>query len=139
MRRQHQERGAATIFVIGMSVVLLVCGGLVIDGGLAINARMRAADDAEQAARVAADSIDEGLLRTEGTIVINQDLANQRAADYLVARGYTPGRYQVTFPVGGGVRVAVQDTTKTTLLQLVQITTFEIDAAATAEPETEAN
>lgn len=136
--RQRLERGAATIFVIGMSIVLLVCGGLVIDGGLAINARMRAADDAEQAARVAADSINEDLLRSTGTISINQDLARARAADYLLARGYTQGRYQVTFP-GEGVRVAVQDTTETTLLQLINVTKFDVDAAATAEPETEPN
>ncbi len=137
-RASRQERGAATIFVIGMSIVLLVCGGLVVDGGLAINARMKAADDAEQAARVAADSIDQGLLRSQGVIAIDQTMAASRAASYLVDRGYTPGRYQVTFP-GDGVRVAVQDTTETTLLQLVNISTFEIDAAATAEPETEAN
>lgn len=136
MTDQRRERGAATIFVIGMSIVLLVCGGLVVDGGLAINARMKAADDAEQAARVAADSIDVDLLRSNGVISINENLARQRAADYLIARGYTPGRYQVTFPPGG-VRVAVQDTTETTLLQLVQITKFDVDAAATAEPETE--
>lgn len=136
MNRQRREAGAATIFVIGMSIVLLVCGGLVIDGGLAINARMKAADDAEQAARVGADSIDIDALRSTGVVSINEGLARQRAAGYLEGRGYTPGRYQVVV-VGNSVEVAVQDTTETTLLQLVGIRTFEVDAAATSEPATE--
>ncbi len=130
------ERGAASIFVIGMSIVLLVCGGLVVDGGLAINARMKAADDAEQAARVGADSIDVDALRSTGVVTVNEGLARQRAAGYLEGRGYTPGRYQIAV-VGNAVEVQVQTTSDTTLLQLVNIPPFQINAAATSEPETE--
>ena len=54
----RSEQGSATVFVIGFAIVLFLCAGLVIDGGLAINKRMRIADDAEQAARIGADSID---------------------------------------------------------------------------------
>ena len=57
MRRRRDERGSATVFVIGFALILFLCAGLVIDGGLAINKRMRIADDAEQAARIGADSI----------------------------------------------------------------------------------
>lgn len=134
--RRLRERGAASIFVLGMSLVLLVCGGLVVDGGLAINARMRIADDAEQAARVGADSIDEATLRSTGDLVIDKDLAGTRAAGYLQNLGYAPGEYDIALG-DGGVVVQISDRSDTTLLKLVGINSYEINARATATPETE--
>lgn len=134
-RAVRDERGAATVFVIGMSVVLFVCAGLVVDGGLGINARMKVADDAEQAARVGADSIDVAALRAGGGIVIDPGLARQRAADYLVARGYGPGQYTVDVN-DGTVVVDVTDTTDTIILSIVGISSFDVRAGATAQPET---
>lgn len=136
MNPRRTERGSASIFVIGMSIVLLVCGGLVVDGGLAINARMRVADDAEQAARVGADSVDIDLLRAGGALVINQDLARQRADAYLAGRGYAPGQYAVAVD-GDRVQVSVQDTTETTLLKLVNIDEYDVRADAASTPQTE--
>ncbi|MET0447618.1 MAG: Tad domain-containing protein [Aeromicrobium sp.] len=130
----RRERGSASIFVIGMSIVLLVCAGLVVDGGLAINARMRLADDAEQAARAGADSINIDLLRKDGAIAINEGEARRRAAGYLAERGY--GTYEVDFD-GNAVVVHVTGTSRTTLLKLVNIPDFAINAEARAEPETE--
>lgn len=134
MRRD--ERGSASIFVLGMSIVLMVCAGLVVDGGLAINARMRVADDAEQASRIAADSIDEPLLRSGGAIEIDPALAAQRSADYLNGRGYTPAQYSLEIE-GETVSVTVRDTTDTMILGVVGIDTYDVEAAASAEPETE--
>lgn len=138
MRRptMRDERGAASIFVLGMSVVLLVCAGLVVDGGLAINARMRVADDAEQAARAGADSIDLDILRAGGGLVVNKSLAAQRAADYLGTRGYTPDEYDLDVD-GQTVSVTVSDTTDTMILGVVNIDTYPVHAAATATAETE--
>ncbi|PJJ53570.1 putative Flp pilus-assembly TadE/G-like protein [Mumia flava] len=135
--RGESERGSAAVFVVGMSIVLLVAAGLAIDGGLALNARMRVADDAEQAARVGADSLDIDRLRADGTIVIDVGLARQRAASYLTQRGYAPGQYAVSVaPAGAEVEVSVEDTTDTALLGLVNIDTFDVRAAASAEPAT---
>lgn len=136
MRRVRDERGAASIFVLGMSVVLLVCAGLVVDGGLAINARMRVADDAEQASRVGADSINLDILRAGGGVVIDQGLAAQRSAEYLSSRGYTPGQYSLNVE-GETVSVTVRDTTDTMILGVVGIDTYDVEAAASATPETE--
>lgn len=137
MRRAgRDERGSASIFVLGMSIVLMVCAGLVVDGGLAINARMRVADDAEQASRVGADSINLDILRAGGGIVIDPDLAAQRSADYLNGRGYTPGQYSLDIE-GETVSVTVRDTTDTMILGLVGIETYDVGAAASATPETE--
>lgn len=137
--RRRGERGSAAVFVIGMSLVLFVCAGLVVDGGLAINARMRVADDAEQAARVAADSIDVALLREGGSLVISQGTAEQRASAYLSGRGYNRNQYEIDVADdGGSVEVSVQDTTGTSLLKLINIDTYEVNAGATAVPATEA-
>lgn len=136
-RATKSDRGSATVFVIGMSLMLLVCAGLVVDGGLALNARQRAADDAEQASRLAADSINVDELRATGTIVINPDLARKRAAGYLQSRGYTTDNYGIEPDVDtGAVRVRVRDTTSSLILGLVGIPTFTVNAAATSTPET---
>lgn len=132
----RDERGMAALFVIGMSVMLLVCAGLVVDGGLAINARMRVADDAEQAARVGADSIDLDVLRQTGAIQIDAGLAQQRAAGYLSTRGYGAGQYAVQVQGDGSVDVEVEDTTTTLLLGIVGIGQFSLGAGATATPQT---
>ena len=135
-RRPDRERGAATIFVLGMSIVLFVCAGLVVDGGLAIGARMRVADDAEQASRVGADSINVGVLRDTGVIQIDEGLAGTRAAGYLADRGYGAGQFNVDVQDGGNVRVVVRDTTTTLILGLIGIGTYDVEAAATSEPDT---
>ncbi|MCW2790385.1 MAG: pilus assembly protein TadE [Aeromicrobium sp.] len=138
MSARRDERGSAAIFVIGMSLVLIVCAGLVVDGGLGINARMRVADDAEQAARVAADSIDVDLLRSGGGLVINEQLARQRAASYLGRRGYGAGQYAIDVD-GNQVDVEVRDTTETTLLKLINVDSYDVRATASSVPQTEAD
>lgn len=135
MSARRDDRGSASIFVLGMAGVLLVCAGLVVDGGLAINARMRIADDAEQAARVGADSINVDALRNGGDLVINEGEAQSRAASYLQARGYAPGQYRV-LPEGNRVVVTINDTSDTALLKLVGISKFDINSRATSTPET---
>ncbi|RLV56876.1 hypothetical protein D9V41_03645 [Aeromicrobium phragmitis] len=130
------ERGAATVFVVGMSIVLLVCAGLVVDGGMGIAARMRVADDAEQASRVAADSINLELLRETGEIAINPALARQRAESYLMDRGYSPGRFEVLPASDQSVRVEVRGTSETYLLKLIGINSYEVAARATSSPQT---
>ncbi|MFC7645034.1 pilus assembly protein TadG-related protein [Streptosporangium lutulentum] len=55
-----------SIFTVLFSVVVFLLAGLLVDGGAAINARLRAADVAEQAARAAADQVDVEYLRETG-------------------------------------------------------------------------
>jgi Flp pilus assembly protein TadG len=57
--------------VFAIAVVFLTA--LIVDGGVALNARARATDIAGQAARAAADDIDIVTLRTSGKIVIAPD------------------------------------------------------------------
>jgi hypothetical protein len=59
-----------SVFTVVFSVVVFLLAGLLVDGGAAINARLRAADIAEQAARAAANQIDVEHLRATGQAVL---------------------------------------------------------------------
>ena len=133
----RDERGSATVFMIGFALVLFLCAGLVIDGGLAINKRMRVADDAEQTARIGADSIDVNLFRKTETIVIDQTLARRRMTEYATSLGYTADDWEPTWPDGpnGGVRVEIQRPSKTYILQMFGVE-FNVHAEAIAVPDT---
>jgi Flp pilus assembly protein TadG len=132
--RSRDEQGSATVFVIGFAIVLFLCAGLVIDGGLAINKRMRIADDAEQAARIGADSIDVAEFRRTETLVIDKQLARQRIAGYLGSLGYGGGRWTADIQAGR-VSVSLNDTSKTYILNLFHVR-FPVRASAEAVPDT---
>jgi Flp pilus assembly protein TadG len=127
------DRGAATVFVVTFAIVLLVLAGLVVDGGLAINARQRVADDVEQAARAGSQHIDLNTLRGSGLVRIDAPAARLAAARFLQARGYPRGgiRIQAT-----DQQVTASATIKqpTALLSLIFIDDFTITASGTARP-----
>jgi Flp pilus assembly protein TadG len=129
------ERGAISALVVGLIVMLFVVAGLVVDGGLAINARQRAYDDAEQAARAGANQVDTLALRTSGLVTILPAQAHTAAVDYLIGRGYDPGRIQVSVQQNE-VTVTAEETVDTTLLQLIFISSFDVSGSATARPAT---
>ena len=52
------ERGSITVFVVVFAIAVVFLTGLILDGGIALNARERAVDMAGQAARAAAGDID---------------------------------------------------------------------------------
>jgi Putative Flp pilus-assembly TadE/G-like len=133
--RRRDEQGSATVFVIGFAIVLFLCAGLVIDGGLAINKRMRIADDAEQAARIGADSIDVNAFRHTETPVIDKQLARQRISGYMADLGYGSGQFSADI---GEDRVGleVRDTSKTYILDFFGIR-FPVRASAEAVPVTD--
>lgn len=64
------DRGTVSMFTVLLTPTVFILAGLLFDGGLAIHARQRAYDMAEQAARVAANDIDEQKLRADGTVQI---------------------------------------------------------------------
>ena len=129
--QDREDSGSATVFVLGFTVVLLAMAGLVIDGGLALNARQRVADDVEQAARAGSQNLDQNALRADGTVQIDADAADIAATDYLLARKYTS--YVVT-ATPGKVVVTATTTQPTTLLSLIFIKNFTITATGQAEP-----
>jgi Flp pilus assembly protein TadG len=134
LSKPHDERGSATVFVIGFALVLFLCAGLVIDGGLAINKRMSIADDAEQAARIGADSIDVTEYQRHENLVIDQGLARQRIAGYLSDLGYGADNWTADINADD-VSVSVRDTSKTYILNLFHVR-FPVRASAQAVPDT---
>jgi Flp pilus assembly protein TadG len=128
-----REAGSATIFVIGFALILLAMAGLVVDGGLALNARQRAADDVEQAARAGSQHLNLDVLRQQGLVQIDSDQARQAAVDFLIARHYPANRIEVTADAGQ-VLVTAETTQKTTLLSLIHIDQFTIRASGQARP-----
>jgi hypothetical protein len=54
------------VFTVVFAIAVVALTALILDGGVAMNAKERAAAIAEQAARAAADNIDVGVLRTTG-------------------------------------------------------------------------
>jgi len=131
--RRRDQRGSATVFILGFATVLMVGAGLVIDGGLALNKRSQVTDDAEQAARTGANSIDLDALRSRGELVVNAAEASAVATDFLSARGYT--NISVTVD-GNEVSTSAEATVDTAILSLVGIGSFTVQGEATATPET---
>ncbi len=129
------ERGAISALIVGLIVMLFVVAGLVVDGGLAINARQSTYDDAEQAARAGANQVDTLTLRTSGVVTILPAQAQSAAVDYLIGRGYDPGRIQVSVQQNE-VTVTAERTVDTSLLQLIFISSFDVSGSATARPAT---
>jgi Flp pilus assembly protein TadG len=118
------ERGSAALFVAIFAPAMIFLAGLVIDGGAAIEARQRASDIAEQAARAAAGKCDVAVLRAKGVCRITSQAVAQAAAEpFLADNGVTtfsvvrtrevdPNEYE-------GVEVSVTITFTTTLLGIV--------------------
>src|SRR5690625_2081284 len=82
-RRLRSERGSFSAMIIGLIVMLLMVVGLVIDGGLALNARAQTYDDLEQAARLGANEIDAGALRSSCQVVLIPGQAEAKATAFL--------------------------------------------------------
>ncbi|PWN04575.1 pilus assembly protein TadE [Nocardioides silvaticus] len=131
-RTRRDERGAASAFVLGMAITLLVVAGLVVDGGGALNARMTLADDVEAAAVAGAQATDELRLRADDVLVIDPAEARERAAAVLAGRGYEGIRIVVT---DESVTVTARDRVPTLMLNLIGINEFDIEATATSEAE----
>lgn len=66
LRERLDDRGSGAAAVIIFAVLFLAIAAFVVDGGMSISQRERAADLAEQAARYAAQDIDVEELRRSG-------------------------------------------------------------------------
>jgi Flp pilus assembly protein TadG len=129
------ERGSATIFVLGFAMVLFAGAGLAIDGGRAINARDKATDVAEQAARAGADQLDQGALRNGGTVVLDQGAARARADSFVRVAGYAP----TTTTTANAVTVRASATYRTALLGIIGINSIDVSGIASASSATGIN
>lgn len=133
------ERGSMSVFTVLFSVVVFLLAGLLVDGGAAINARLRAADIAEQAARAGADRIDVEYLRATGQARLLGDSEVCARADEVVGAHdgdeVTRGRCEVS----GGLEVTVTVTVRVRwtafFLGALGFTGSEMEGEATAAPD----
>lgn len=140
MRRKgrfwRRDRGSLSMFVVLFTPVVLMLAGLVVDGGIALNARERAADVAQQAARAGADDLSVVSLRS-GQVT----LAPTACAVALSFVSKYDGVHAVpdgcsTSMANGlpAVNVTVTITVPTQLLDAIGIDTFTEEATGSASP-----
>lgn len=84
------DAGSIAVFTVMFALAVMFLTALIVDGGIAMNARQRAADIAEQAARAAAGDINVATLRTTGAVQIGPGacgLAGQLVQRYAQGAG----------------------------------------------------
>ncbi len=130
-RLGEDDAGMVTAFVVIFTLALIVMAGLVLDGGLALSAKVQAIDDAQAAARAGAQAIDIPLYRSTGQITLDPAQATTDAERYLAQSGHT-GTVTIN---GEQVTVAVTISQPTQILSLVGIGHLTVSGtgAATAE------
>jgi Flp pilus assembly protein TadG len=84
LRGRDGERGSVTVFTAVFAIAVIFLLGLILDGGMALNAKERAADIAGQAARAAADQLNIAALRA-GRVVIDPGRACPAARNLVSA------------------------------------------------------
>lgn len=125
------ESGMVTAFVVIFTLALLLMAGLVLDGGLALAAKVQAIDDAQAAARAGAQAIDIPTYRASGQITLDPAQATADAEHYLAAAGHT-GTVSVN---GEQVTVTVTITQATQILSLAGIDHLTETGTGTATAE----
>ncbi len=127
-RRLRQESGQVTPFVVVFAVALLLMAGLVIDGGLALAAKVRAVDEAQAAARAGAQALDLRAYRLSNTVVLDPARAAAAARAYLAATGDS-GQVRVA---GDRVIVTVSIAQSTQILGLVGLHSLTVTGSGAA-------
>lgn len=132
MTQPADDRGQVTAFVAVVVLGLWLFTGIVVDGGLALAAKTRAWDNAQEAARTAAQHLDLAALRRDHIVRLDPERARQAARTYLTATGGTP-RVHIE---GDTVTVHLTHHLDTQVLQLAGLKQLTITATATATART---
>lgn len=125
-----REKGSATPFVIVLAFALLICAGLVIDGGAKIQAYREAYAVAEEAARAGAGQVDVDRLYAQGgRFEVNTTKAISAARTYIGTSGH---RGTAVVTGGRAIQVTVTVSKPTTLISLIGIGSVTATASASA-------
>ncbi|MFI6321596.1 pilus assembly protein TadG-related protein [Nonomuraea sp. NPDC050556] len=125
------DRGSVTGFVMVFVLALLLCAGLVIDGGAKLQAYREAYAVAEEAARAGAGQVDVDRVYAQGgRFEIDTAKALAAARAYLGTSGH-PGSAAMTGE--RTIEVTASVTKKTVLLSLIGVTSVEATARASAQ------
>lgn len=128
MNRAQDETGQVTSFVVILVVAMLLCGGLVFDGGRLLADRRQLRDVASGAARAGAQALSVDTLRAEGRTAVDPAAGVAAAQDYLAASGRS-GEVQVNEDT---VTVTVTEDTDMVILRLAGVASREVTGRGTA-------
>jgi uncharacterized iron-regulated membrane protein len=120
------DRGSITGFVVSMTIGLIACTGLVIDGGRLLGARLEAADHAENAARAGAQHV---IAVRDGAWHLDPSEARRGAQAYLTSVGIQ-GAVAI---VGEEISVTAVVERDMTLLGVVGVGHKSVTATRTAQ------
>lgn len=129
-RKDRNEDGVTALFVVLIATALLAMAGLVIDGGYAMASNRRLTGQAEQAARIGADALNQDSLRDGGEPTVDPSKAVAAAQDYLSQVGAPQGQVSID---GGRVTVSIKSYSKTAILSVVGVTQIPTSGVASAE------
>ena len=127
-RRIRAEAGQVTAFVVIVALALLLCAGLVVDGGRILAARRQAADVAAGAARAGAQEVSVDELRTSNRQALDPGRARAAARAYLDQAGRA-GTVEVA---GDAVTVRVEITTPMVILGVAGLVDRTVAGTETA-------
>ena len=127
-RLGEPEEGMVTAFVVVFTLALIVMAGLVLDGGLALAAKVQAIDDAQAAARAGAQAIDIPLYRSTGTITLDPAQAVADAQGFLAAAG----AHGTVTVAGETVAVTVTITQPAQILSVVGVDQLTVTGTGSA-------
>ena len=143
-RLRSEDSGRVTAFFVVLTTAVLLFAGLVLDGGLALAAKVRAIGAAQEAARAGGQAIDLGAYRTDGTLRLDPDRAAALARAYLTdaaisrshATGGGPADLTVSVVVvGDTITVTIAVSEPTQLLGLVGISSIRVSGTGSAHPD----
>jgi hypothetical protein len=128
------ERGQATVMVLGLALVCFAVAGLAVDGTRVFLARRTLQNAADAAATAGASELDTAVYyRTGGRNVVLDPAAARRVAARWLARRGVGGRASIAAD-DHTVTVALRDEVSTSWLGLVGIDRIPVGATARSRP-----
>ncbi len=137
MRAVRGDRGSISLYLAIFGIAAFALLALLVDGGTAINAKERAADIAEQAARAAANQISVTGLRAVNPVVVLGPGACQAAAtlvgQYPVGSRTTASMTSCNAPTGATLATVAVSVTTAPVFPFF-FGSFTMTSTATATP-----
>ena len=128
--RSQRERGAASVWMVFGTVIVLAVAGLVYDGGALIATKRQTLNIAEQAARAGAQAIDTDVVMATGQVQLDLAVAVARAEAFLAENGWS-GSASAT---ATSVTVTVTRVETLAFLHTFGVGDRTVTGSATAEP-----
>ena len=128
MNSLRGDAGQVTTFVVFLAVALIVCAGLVVDGGRVLAATRDARNVAAGAARAGAQAVNVSAFRQSDTAVLDRTAAEAQTTSFLAAAGYA-GDVSVT---DDAVTVTITTRVSMTILSVVGVAPRTVTVTETA-------